>query len=506
MGQAAHKRSIQPVNLLKEWMIPALYFVGMYLFYPFRNVFLMDFDEGFNLVKAQLLLRGFALYRDVWSDQPPLFTYLLAGILRFIGQNVNIVRGFTLILVCIFIWAFWKILASVWGKWHAAAGILLLFLLPRFTDLSVSVMIGLPAIVFAALSMGALMSWHRQSRYFWLVVSAVLMATSVLIKLFTGFLAPIFVVGILIDGYSKDRDLNHWFKWLRPAFIWGIIFSALFLIPIWTTVTPQNLGQLINDHLTATALANYENDPRYWLWPQLIDARPILILTVFGGFYTILRKRWLFLYPLAWTVAAFIFLSNHLPVWTHQQLLVTIPAVFLSAVAGGEALSTLWGFLRARPGLDWQMLVGLACALLFGFALAVRFPPVLSAFNDKPTFKSPGFKQTSTEMQFLYQVIRFAPQTHWMVTDLPIYAFYARVPIPPNLAVFSMKRLTTGQLTEESIIETMQVYQPEQVLLGRQGVDLPLVRQYVKENYELFFSKHETELYVLDRILGSNKP
>ncbi len=69
-----------------------------------------------------------------------------------------------------------------------------------------------------------------------------------------------------------------------------------------------------------------------------------------------------------------------------------------------------------------------------------------------------------------------------------------------------MKRLTTGQLTEESIIETMQKYQPEQVLLGRQGVDLPLVRQYVKENYELVFSKHETELYVLDRILRSNKP
>jgi 4-amino-4-deoxy-L-arabinose transferase-like glycosyltransferase len=485
-------------------MIPALYFVGMVLFYPFRSAFWMDFDEGINLVMSQMLLRGYPLYRVVWNDQPPLYTYLLAGVFRFIGQNVTVARSFTLLFACIFIWAFLKILAAAWGKWHAAAGLALLVLLPRFTDLSVSVMIGLPAIVFAALSMGALMAWHRQSKSIWLAASAILMALSILTKLFTGFLAPIFLLGVLIDGYSKNGGARNWFQWLKPALLWGVIFSAVLVVSLWVAVTPQNLGALFNEHLISSALAKYESDPHYRLWPQLVDARPILALAIFGGVYTLLKKHWLFLYPLAWAVAAFVFLSNYVPVWGHHQLLVTMPAVFLSAVAGGEALSSLWGILRTRARMDWQNLLGLACVVLFAFAVAVRTPVVLSAFNNYPTFTSPGFKQTSNEMQFLNRVIGFAPQTHWMVTDLPIYAFYARIAVPPYLAIFSTKRIETGQLTEEKIIEAIQEYQPEQILLGRE--DLPAVQQFVRANYELVLSQHDTDLYVLARLLSAKTP
>jgi 4-amino-4-deoxy-L-arabinose transferase-like glycosyltransferase len=504
MGQEVHRSNIQPVKLLGEWMIPALYFVGMYLFYPFRSAFWMDFDEGINLVMSQMLLRGYPLYRVTWNDQPPLYTYLLAGVFRFIGQNVTVARCFTLLLACIFIWAYLKILATIWGKWHAAAGLLLLILLPRFTDLSVSVMIGLPAIVFATLSMGALMSWHRQSKGNWLVASAVLMALSVLTKLFTGFLAPIFLLGILIDGYYKRDGAGNWFQWLKPALLWGIVFSVVLIIPLWVVVTPRNLGALLNEHLISSALAIYENDPAYRLWPQLVDARPILVLAILGGAYTLLRKRWLFLYPLAWAVAAFIFLLNYVPVWGHHQLLITIPAVFLSAVAGGEALRDLWGILRTRAHMGWQNLLGLAGVVLFALAVVVRTPVVLSSFNDYPTFTSPGFKPTTNEMQFLSKVLDYTPKTHWMVTDLPMYAFYARLPVPPNLVVFSRKRFDTGQLTEAEILEGIQKYQPEQVLLGR--ADLPRVQQYLKENYRLVFAQHDTELYVLDRVLASNTP
>ncbi len=504
MGQEQVRWNSQPAQLIKEWMIPAFYFVGMYLFYPFRNAFWMDFDEGINLLMSQMLLRGYPLYRVIWNDQPPLYTYFLAGIFRFINQNVTIARCFTLFLACIFIWAYLKILATIWGKWHAAAGLVLLVLLPRFTDLSVSVMIGLPAIVFATLSMGALMSWHRQSKSFWLVASAVLLALSVLTKLFTGFLAPIFLLGILIDGYYKKDGARSWFQWLKPALLWGIIFSAVLIVPLWVVVTPQHLGALLNEHLISSTLAKYENDPSYHLWPQLVDARPILVLAIFGGVYTLLKKRWLFIYPLAWAVAAFIFLSNYLPVWGHHQLLVTIPAVFLSAVAGGEALSNLWGILRTRAGWGWQNLMALACVILFGFAVAVRSPVVLSSLNNYPTFTSPGFKSTSNEMQFLVKVLDYAPKTHWMVTDLPIYAFYAHIAVPPNLVVFSRKRFDTGQLTEEEISETIQKYQPEQVLLGRE--DLPIVQQYLQKNYRLVFAQHDTELYVLDQVLASNAP
>jgi len=51
-----------------------------------------------------------------------------------------------------------------------------------------------------------------------------------------------------------------------------------------------------------------------------------------------------------------------------------------------------------------------------------------------------------------------------MVTDAPMYAFLTDLAVPPYLAVISGKRIASGDLTEEQIINTISQYQPEQVL------------------------------------------
>ena len=104
--------------------LPLGLFGGMYFFYPFRQTFEMDFDEGVNLIKALLLLRGFPLYRLVWSDQPPLFTYLLAGEFRLAGLSVNAARLLVLLFSCALFWGITHYLRLVWGDLHALAGAL----------------------------------------------------------------------------------------------------------------------------------------------------------------------------------------------------------------------------------------------------------------------------------------------------------------------------------------------------------------------------------------------
>jgi hypothetical protein len=91
-------------------------------------------------------------------------------------------------------------------------------------------------------------------------------------------------------------------------------------------------------------------------------------------------------------------------------------------------------------------------------------------------------------------MLKFAPQTNWVVTDLPMYAFRARLPVPPDLAVFSSKRITTGNLTEGQIMQTILKYQPEQILFGR--FTYPNIEIYLRENYRLVHSKDEMKLYV----------
>ncbi|MEJ2263532.1 MAG: hypothetical protein P8X95_08800 [Anaerolineales bacterium] len=64
----------------------------MLLFFPFRDKLQFDGDEGINLMKTVLVMRGYPLYDQIWSDQPPLLTYLLVAAFRVFGVEVNVGR------------------------------------------------------------------------------------------------------------------------------------------------------------------------------------------------------------------------------------------------------------------------------------------------------------------------------------------------------------------------------------------------------------------------------
>jgi hypothetical protein len=47
----------------------------------------------------------------------------------------------------------------------------------------------------------------------------------------------------------------------------------------------------------------------------------------------------------------------------------------------------------------------------------------------------------------LKQIERFKPFTTFMFSDDPIYSFHSKIPMPPHLAVISLKRLWTGDMS-----------------------------------------------------------
>ena len=478
-------------------LLPLIYFAGMYLFYPYRNMVWMDFDEGINLVKAQMLMHGYPLYSQIWNDQLPAFTYMLAGDFHFFGMNTNNGRFLVLLLACGLIWALTQFLGQVWGSWHALAGAVLLFLLPRFTDLSVSVMVGLPAIAFAMFSLWALLQWHRKHKYMWLMLSASVMALSVLTKIFTGFLAPVFMIGILLDEYNRSRQIKKWRQYMLPVLIWGSVFTLLVIVPALMIIKPENFFQVFQDHLTASALEKYRNDPGYHLGTQILDARSILVLAFLGLFYSLIRKNWLSFYLASWMCIAFILLARHVPVWSHQQLLITIPAAALAGVAVVEAILSLRRYFQHSHPKNAPVLIFLALATLatLAYTAYARIPTTLSAFDTDPTFGTPPPKPTASEVKFLAYIRQYAPQTHWFVTDLPIYAFDTNLPVPPDLVVLSSKRVETGELSEEYIIATIQKYHPELVMFGRNK--FPLVRKFLQADYQLVDERGLSALYVL---------
>ena len=69
----------------------------------------------------------------------------------------------------------------------------------------------------------------------------------------------------------------------------------------------------------------------------------------------------------------------------------------------------------------------------------------------------------------VYDQLRADAQTApgWVFTDRPFYAFQAGLPVPPTMAVISRKRLESGIITQEMIVDALKQYRPRYVLLER---------------------------------------
>jgi hypothetical protein len=46
---------------------------------PWWRVYEFHPDEGVNLMKAALVANGYHLYNQIWNDQPPVLTLILAA-------------------------------------------------------------------------------------------------------------------------------------------------------------------------------------------------------------------------------------------------------------------------------------------------------------------------------------------------------------------------------------------------------------------------------------------
>lgn len=481
-------------ELLALALPPLAYYLLVERFFRYWDMFWIYSDESFNLIKAWLVMHGYRAYQHFWSDQPPLLNYLLSGLFRITGPDVHASRLLILAISCLLIAAVGVYVRLAWGRLHALACMLLLPLLPSFVYLSVSTLVGQPSIALAMLSMLAIAAWHRQRRSLYLLVSAVLMACSLLTKLFTGFLLPVFGLGLVLAEAPAFWNSRQWLPALKPAITWcAALLVTLALIGAFT-LSPEALPQLFGTHLQAAnsdpdAPVMQLNTINYHLQPATF----ILGLSLVGSLFTLRQRRWLMLYPLAWMVSAFGVLQFVRPVWSHHQLLVTVPAAMLAGCAAGEAVQFLThkDILQARKLRS--ALLPAAITLLLAIVLVQRVPPTLTLFR-MPGSAAPEARQ-SFESKLMKRIQRYAPRTRWLLTDMPMFAFRAGLLTPPETAVITWKRVASGNLSEQELIAAVEKYQPEQVLLAR--FKFPLLRDYLQQDYFIDLEREDgTALYI----------
>src|SRR5688572_21078614 len=78
-------------------------------------------DEGINLLKAFMVERGHPLYEQVYSDQAPAYTWLLALVIRMVGPHYGVFQQVSLLFGVLLLGAAAAISSELGGRW---AGIL----------------------------------------------------------------------------------------------------------------------------------------------------------------------------------------------------------------------------------------------------------------------------------------------------------------------------------------------------------------------------------------------
>jgi hypothetical protein len=478
------------IEALLPYVLVAAFALVILLFLPFRFKFEFDPDEGIQLIKAFLHARGYALQTEIYSDQPPLFTVLLSLLFRVLGPKVLVARLTVLAFSCLLLTASALYLKLFHGQVHYLVALVFLITLPGFPELSVSAMIGLPSISLAMTSLLALGLWERSRKSGWLLLSALALALSTLTKAFSLILVPVLALAILISVVKRRPERGLSVRTLWPVAAWLGIVVGVELVLLLVLIGPTGWGQLVGVHIAAqgeTFEARKADEALRTTWP-------LLVLGLVGGWRSLVRRSWSGLCLMGWFALGLVALYVNQPAWWHQHILATIPAAMLAGITVAECFLYLRDRGTTPLHLDRRGVLSLLALLIAVGYLTFRIPGHLEAYKARlPNLIDDG-ELSVRDYQVLAAMAKYDPEGGLMVTDRPMFAFRSEREIPPELAVFSRKMLTTGWLTEDQVIAAIQEHKPRLVLFARFA--LPEVESYVHGQYRLIYAYYPFRLYV----------
>ena len=448
------KRRLPPIILLAIFIT-----VVLIIRVPIRQTFEYNPDEGINLMKSLLFLNGFSLYKQIANDQPPLFTLILSYWFKLLGPSVYHGRILILIFSCLLLWAFYQTIKSLWGSFPALIAVIFLLLSTGYLNLSISVMIGTPALSLAMLSVYFLTLYKRQRLKRFLVLSGIFMALSLQTKLFTIFLLPLMVLEI-VQVRKQSQPALAVCLWLASLLV---VFLSI-AIPFFNFNLPMFIQQLSQPHLKRIEVVGCDF---LIIWRMILRDWDTALLALSGIILLARKRKQELLFPVWCLVLVLAILVYHRPVWHHYYLAVAIFLSWLAAISFSE-------FFRhniRNKSLRWITLAMIILAIL-------RLPAKYNMLRE-----SIWGETSPTERRVVELLSQYKEQAQWMVTDRPIFAFYTNILVPPELVLITHKRQFTDDSRQGYLIDKLDQHKPELILLNRIQYYGPQVISYIESNY-----------------------
>jgi hypothetical protein len=448
-------------------LVAAIGIIGLVcLLGPWWSVYEFNSDEGLNLQKGLLVAQGHSLYSEIWSDQPPVLTYVLAAVQSLFPFSVTAARATILAFGALMAASLFRTVARFEGLAAGWIAVLLLACSSLYLELSVAVLIGLPAVALAMLSVDLATSATGNARAYRAAGAGVVFGLAVLTKMFALMIFPALLAGLwLAARNSAAHDRRD-----------GITSTGWFLLAFVATgmaillaIAGFAFDQLIGTHLAARSAPVFD---RFGGFAKVIEilsegSSVAFYFTVLFGIAAFCRRPGsMLLVPLLWLVAGLLVLGFHRPLWQHHLLILVPPLCWL----GGVGFKSL--FVPAeRLGITNRVAehrnrrVRLAGRLLI-LALAPGLT-ILAYHNLKDARRTLNKAPRFDEELARTTLALLGDQSGYLITDKPIDAFRFGKAVPPNLAVWSAKRVINASIGEDEIVLEVKARPTSQVMLRR---------------------------------------
>lgn len=453
--------------------------------------FSWDSDEGVTLMMARMLRSGYALYTDIWTDQPPLFTASIAAVLSFVGYSVAATRAVAVLYAAIGLFAAALLARELVGRLGSLAAVAMLAITPNFSMLSRAVMPGLPAASLAMLSVALAFVWLRTGQRCYLALSGLMLAFSALVKPIAIVASVPVVLAIILRGLRQPSSPWSWIAKEGALLAISTFVPLLLCLLVYNprALSEQQVGAYLSSKRAYPLNITY-NGRKVWRY-LFVENRGLSLLAIYGA--AVLLKKHLSSASIivAWLVLTLIALLTHSPLWPkHHLILLLYP---LAVLAGGAISHIANGSRNAsnRSLSQWvPYVVGLVIIALYLWSL----PGMIIA--DTKLQAAPAEPISQGAVDWLIS----ATQPHdFIITDYQMIAFVAGRSVPPNLCNTSEKRIRSGNLTADGLIAATVKYNPKAVLIWDQRFEmLPAYVDWVKRHYRLaqWYDTHR-QIYVL---------
>jgi hypothetical protein len=407
-----------------------------------HKIFEVQGDDGIELAKAQLVVEHPGLVYKVWNDQPWFLSRIYAVFLKLFGYSPVPIRLLTMLASSVGLASI--LLLTDARSWGLRIGVITAYLLfPSIAVLSLSAMVEVTVISLAALGNALLMRCKITVPL--IILCSVIIGLSLTMK-FTALLFVPSALGIVISDVRRNLTTSVAYAVLLVA---DVTFVPLVCEFAWN---PRFLFQVIGVH--SEARLRMDDVGLQFGLRHAVPLTGMVILSVVNGIrYWRSIEVGLRVYTVAAVMATFAEAALHRPWWPSYYTHIGFALIPFF-------MRTAWLAWKNAPQDMLAMPILFSLRLLM-LSLAVTAQSMY-VFQEVRGLTGRLLIQNAI-LESISHLSRAGDTVYSCNAAFPFYGHLSQI---PDLTVVTLKRVATGNITDQQVCEVVERQYPSFVILS----------------------------------------